>query len=191
MENESLHPLLLRAVENAMTEQKTNVWKMPDIVFASVRNLELDSRGKAGENFIAEVLVALGHSVVNTERTDPQNKQWDLVVDDKHRWEVKTATLGGSGRNFQHENIYHDRAYHGIIFLDIAPNDLFVSFVPKHSIPWDKLHRRRDSIFYKWDFNLASLGAPTKTVAEFGQAYDKAVADIDSFLSRQRESHQI
>ncbi|MGI9306467.1 MAG: hypothetical protein ACR2P5_04095 [Gammaproteobacteria bacterium] len=167
-------------------------WK-PDSRFARARNeLQPDSRGQVGEEFVAAVLTRLGHSVKNKQTTDPENKQWDLVVDEKHRWEIKTATMGKKSSNFQHENIYKERGYHGIIFVDIAPDDLYISFVPKHKIPWKNLHRRKDSNFYKWDFSVQKIkNCKMAVLADFRRGYDSAVALIDAHLEKMRDPHDI
>ena len=185
--------VFLALINKAARQQRRDGNWRHDSRFARARSqLQSDSRGQVGEEFVAAVLTRLGHSVKNTQSTDPQNKQWDLVVDDKHLWEIKTATMGQRTANFQHENIYKERGYHGIIFVDIAPDDLYVSFVPKHEIDWKILHRRKDSSFYKWDFSKAKIeDAKIETFADFGRGYDSAVARIDSYLQKQKNPHDI
>ncbi|MGI9296651.1 MAG: hypothetical protein ACR2QC_01975 [Gammaproteobacteria bacterium] len=192
--SDELHTIFMEIFEAALLAQKQskNHWRH-DSRFARVRiDLQLDSRGQMGEEFVAAVLRQLGHSVKNKQTTDPQNKQWDLVVDDTHRWEIKTATMGKSTANFQHENIYRERDYHGIVFVDIAPDDLYVSFVPKHEIPWKNLHRRKDSNFYKWDFSRSRIeDAKMTSLADFARGYAAAVSRIDSYLQKRRNPHDI
>ena len=87
--------VFLALINKAARQQRRDGNWRHDSRFARARSqLQSDSRGQVGEEFVAAVLTRLGHSVKNTQSTDPQNKQWDLVVDDKHLWEVKTATMG-------------------------------------------------------------------------------------------------
>ena len=87
--------VFLALINKAAQQQRRDGNWRHDSRFARARSqLQSDSRGQVGEEFVAAVLTRLGHSVKNTQSTDPQNKQWDLVVDDKHLWEIKTATMG-------------------------------------------------------------------------------------------------
>ena len=192
MSDGNLISLFLAVLNEAAQGQRDGHWKH-DSRFARARSdLQADSRGQMGEDFVSRALQMNGHSVKHTQSTDPQNKQWDLVVDDKHCWEVKTATMGRKSANFQHENIYKERRYHGIIFVDIAPDDLYVSFVPKHEIDWKTLHRRKDSNFYKWDFSRTKIkNARMETLADFARGYAAAAARIDAHLQKQKNPYDI
>ena len=137
---------------------KQDVWTGK--IFSPMRRLQIDSRGHAGELFIKECLETIGYEVQHTNKTDPKHKDWDLVVADeygeKFRLEIKTATLGKTG-SFQHENIDPNRRYEGLVILDITPEEIYLTCVAKYKIPWSKIHRRKDSIFYKWDWSLKNV----------------------------------
>lgn len=50
---------------------------------------------------------------------------------------------------------YNDRDYDGVLFLRVAPNQLYIKFALKADIPFDKLHNREErktSRGCKWDF---------------------------------------
>ena len=187
--NDIFMNILNHAIED---QQRHNRWKS-DSRFARARtDLQADSRGQIGEEFVAKILTLLGHEIKNTQVVDPQNKQWDLVVGDKYCWEIKTATMGKKTSNFQHEHIYKERGYHGIIFVDIAPDDLYVSFVAKHEIVWKNLHRRKDSNFYKWDFSMSKIEDNIiKTLSDFQKGYAAAVVKIDAHLQTLKNPHDI
>ncbi len=184
--------LFINVIQNTKTKSlKNSVWSL-NSTFIAIHSLQIDNRGSVGEIFIVNLLQKLGHDVLHTGRTDPQNKQWDLVVDNKHRWEVKTATLGKNGKIFQHENIYKERDYHGIVFLDIVPDILYITFVPKHKIEWSKLHRCKDSTFYKWDFNIDNLvNCEVKTFDNFNVRYSRAIKEIDEHTKFIGNPHKI
>ncbi len=86
-------------------------------------------------------------------RLDRTHKHWDIKTDDI-TIEVKTATLGRTNATFQHENIEKDRNYDVLVFVDIAPNDVYLSWFTKCDVQWKSLHRRANSNFYKWDIRL-------------------------------------
>lgn len=174
-----------------LEKTQSTVWKN-DSHFAKIQLLQADKRGQAGEEFIVCMLEKLGYTVQHTSRTDPQNKQWDLVVDNLHTWEIKTATVGRTGRNFQHENIYRERDYHGIIFLDVTPDNLYVTFMPKHLINWKKLHRRKDSVFHKWDFTLSRLqNKRIDSLEDFAKSYKAVTEEINRYLATRQNPHAI
>ncbi len=174
------------------TFTKLDEWE--GATFQPIRMLQIDSRGQAGEVFIKECLVALGHTVAHTNATNPQRKQWDLVVTDQVEdvtLEVKTATLGRNA-TFQHENLDKNRGYDGIVFLDIAPDAIYLTCIAKHKLPWMKMHRRKDSIYYKWDWKLSNLsGSKIVNLADFGKIWKQMLIDIQEHKNKQTPAKSI
>jgi len=55
-----------------------------------------------------------------------------------------------------------DGDYDGILFLGVAPNDLYIKFVRKDNIPFHILHnreKRKTGRGYKWDFKVSDMVA--------------------------------
>lgn len=130
----------------------------------------------------------MGYEVARTNVTDPQQKDWDLVVTDgagnRQRYEVKTATLG-SQDTFQHENIDRQRRYDGLILVDISPASIYLTCVPKHKLEFDKMHRRKDSVFYKWDFRLSKIAdREVASMADFTHIFVSMFDDIEDYKRR-------
>ena len=151
---------------------------------ADFARVEIDTRGSVGELLAVKLLEAGGRApVYNRDATDTE-KHWDFMCDEL-AYEVKTATLGKGGRTFQHENIYKGRQYDGLIFVDIAPEDIYISMRAKGEIQWKELHFRQHGGFYKWDTSLTAPsilrrgGKPNKWCVR--QNAVRAVAD---FMSR-------
>ena len=120
--------------------------------------VEIDTRGSVGELLVVKLLEEGGRApVYNRDATDTE-KHWDFMCDG-FSYEVKTASLGKGGRTFQHENIYKGRKYDGLIFVDIAPEDIYISMWAKSEIKWRELHFRHHGGFYKWDTSLTSLSS--------------------------------
>lgn len=116
---------------------------------------------------MATCLRQTGHKVEIDRTTDPQEKSWDIRVDDTIMIEIKTATQGKKTKTFQHERIMVERPWHALALLDIAPEDIYLTLAPKNTIPvrkanniWTvnkkKTHMRRSGEI-KWDFSLKDV----------------------------------
>jgi len=164
-----------------VTDANPSGWEGGD--FAAAKLVEIDNRGDIGERIVVKMLRALGRDVSYQPGATSEDKGWDLICDD-FSFEIKTATLGKDGVTFQHENIYKTRTYDGLIFVDIAPNDIYVSCFDKRAIDWRAIHRRKDSAFYKWDTHLKAtrkfpvLQNRIDSLADFQRIFEKAEAEI-------------
>ena len=165
MTDNSLVEILTNLIEESIAHSGDTAWDEGE--FVRIRNLQLDNRGEVGEKFIAEALVAIGHKAEISPITDPAKKHWDVLVGDTIKLEVKTATLG-SNKVFQHENIEKERDFDGLVLLDIAPDNIYLTCAAKATLPWTqpndnwtntkrKMHRRRASSVYKWDLKLTDV----------------------------------
>ena len=123
-------------------------------LYGGVKLIEIDNRGDVGELIVVNMLKALGREDVSYSKgTTHEEKDWDFMCGE-YSYEVKTATLGKDGITFQHEGIEKTRQYDGLIFVDIAPDEIFISGYCKKDIPWYELHRRANSTAYKWNTNI-------------------------------------
>lgn len=159
-----LSEILISIVEKSVKERiNPRIHRSHEII----TKLEIDARGEAGENFMATCLRQNGHKVEIDRTTDPQNKSWDIRVDDTIMIEIKTATQGKKTKTFQHERIMVERPWHALALLDIAPEDIYLTLAPKNTIPvrkknnvWTvnekKVHMRRSGEI-KWDFSLKDV----------------------------------
>ncbi len=96
--------------------------------------------------------------------------------------EIKTAALGRNANSFQHENIERDRQYHALVFIDIAPNEIYMSWHAKSQIDLRALHRRATGIHYKWDTLLSALQVSSKveTTADVMRGYNYIVGVLEN-----------
>lgn len=135
-------------------------------MFSQILKLSPDQRGEIGEALLERLLNDGGVTGVTREGAlDRTLKHWDIRTDDMDI-EVKTATLGRNANTFQHEHLEHDRNYHAIVLIDIAPNDIYMTWSAKQDIPWRRLHRRATSTGYKWDTKLSELESSKVTSHE-------------------------
>lgn len=154
--------------------------------FRAIRELPADLRGEFGEKFIVKLLTQIGKEVIHSQTTDASEKHWDLI-EGGITLEVKTATLGTSTSSFQHENLEKERRCDGIIFVDIAPNDLYITCQPKYTINWSALHRRRTGISYKWDFSLKKVQQnKVQSLADFTRIYTTMITQIKEYKQKKK-----
>jgi len=149
-------------------------------VFGDILKLSIDQRGRVGEELIAKALRAAGVQGVELARgkKDRTNKHWDIHTAGMDI-EVKTATLGRNTNTFQHESIERDRRYHALALLDIAPNDIYLTWKTKDGIDWRALHRRANSSFYKLDLKLSALeNNRILTVADVLAGYNATLDEL-------------
>ena len=166
--------------EELALHQKKSGWV--NATFEDIRRLQIDSRGEIGEKFIAKMLLELGYKVEFSNVTNPRNKQWDLEVDGKTKLEVKTASRGASGNTFQHESLDKNRLYDAIVLLDIAPEAVYISLYTQVNFPWARSHRRKDSIYYKYDTKVKQLeesGKRIDTLADFKAAFEHLLSELN------------
>jgi len=167
-----VHKLAVTALAEVVKNRKkpVTIWKGSPL--ERWGSEEIDTRGTAGELLVVKLLEAGGRKPDYQKDTTHTDKDWDFMCNGL-RYEVKAARIGTTTRKFQHENIYKTRHYDGIILVDIAPNEIYISCWAKVDIPFDKetergghapkgaqrsytLHRRKDSSFYKWDTGITS-----------------------------------
>ena len=153
--------------------------------------LEIDSRGEVGENFLPQALKQTGHTVQIDRQANPQEKCWDIKVNEKIMIEIKTATQGKKTKTFQHERIMVERPWHALALLDIAPEDIYLTLAPKNTIPvrkknniWTvnekKVHMRRSGEI-KWDFSLKDVHLrKVSSIDDIERKYQEMLQMIDS-----------
>ena len=201
-DGDCIKEFLRTAIANGIeyVEENSDPHGWLDGEFSRIRKLQIDSRGDAGEHFVASVLRRMGKKVEHDSGTDSKKKHWDLTADGV-KLEVKTATLGMSEPSFQHEGVEKDRGYDGIVFVDIAPDDVYISFMAKRDITWGRPHKRRYGKHYKIDFRLRkrrgggfkdevfigasrSLGLPAKVVGRKMRTLGEFAADYNAMIER-------
>lgn len=137
MTSNSLDNFLLPILAKIAEEDQPQIWK--NAKYLKQRMIQIDKRGSVGERFFAEVLLRLYPRRI--EYNDGDQGDWDLKIN-KIRFEIKTSTLGKDGKKFQNEAIKTDGEYDGILFLGIAPNNLYIrlykSKITSQSQRWNK-----------------------------------------------------
>lgn len=156
MENKNSISTLFDEVydEVLSTLKKIPKFKETDLYY-KVQKLSIDAKGSFGQKFLINGFKKNGFKAINDK---DKNKDWDIKLEN-YRVEVKTATLDVNNK-FQHEGIHKTSNYDLLIFLDIAPNNIYVKGILYNEIDFSKLHQRgagrkiATGVGYKYDFTL-------------------------------------
>lgn len=172
-----INDLLTRLIDAALQARKDpHGWDAG--TFADLLRLPIDQRGRVGEKLIAAALQEGG--VQNVTRAGDKNrrkKQWDIRTADM-TIEVKTATLGRNAVTFQHERIEKNRQWDALALLDIAPNDVYLSWATHESLDWHNMHRRDPEGYHKKDLRLADLESGNLPAGLLASGRILTVADV-------------
>ena len=148
-------------------------------IFEPIWELEIDERGAIGESIVASVLTENGCDVEYEPNKTGHGKDYDLISNGI-KIEIKTACMGRNKATFQHENINKNSHWDGIILFDIAPNKIYLICKTHSEVPWNDLHRRKDSIYYKWDIS--------KNFHEENKNEIKSTSDFFAIYGKMEES---
>lgn len=137
--NYKLDNILLELQESIALEDMPEQWV--NAKFKQQRLLQIDKRGSVGERFFLQTLTMFYPRRI--EYKDGDQGDWDLKIG-KMRFEIKTASLDKKNK-FQYEGLKKNGDYDGILFLGIAPNDLYVFFIKVKDIDFENGIIERDS----------------------------------------------
>lgn len=170
--------IILKHIENVKTQRKPLKINWEGGIYEEILSLPIDERGQVGEGLCAEILEMNGCKVKYDPNKTNVEKGWDLISDGM-KIEVKFATIGKTNPTFQHENLHPQRDFNGVIFIDIAPDDIYLTCLAKNEIEWKKLHHRKESGAYKFDWNVKKvIGNKIETTEDFYNKYSEMVNKI-------------
>lgn len=192
-----LYDELIELINN---ELMTSAWSMDDKFF-DFRKLSIDQRGRVGEHFFKLVFKELNilNNYVNNAHGD-----WDIEADN-FKIEVKTASLDINNK-FQHEGVKENKLWDVVAFLDIAPNDLYVTFIHKDSFTFGiedekdsstiygkvKLYGKEQRIHFRGKDNIPSkrsTGAGYKVDFKLSQLKSiKTIKDIENIFNEMKKN---
>ena len=152
MTNNKLTEKLLKLV-NERANKKT-VWTNSKLNL--LRTLQIDDRGYVGEKFLFLLFQSNGSKV---KWFEDETGDADLEIDG-YKIEVKTATLGSDGKNFQHEGIKESEEWDFVFFLDIGPQDIYLTIVPRAHF---KFHKKSGAIHFNQHYQSIHFRAKDKT----------------------------
>ena len=155
-------------LQNNVSEfsKKKNIWK--GTRFESVRDLTCDETGEVGEDMIHSICKQSSIECIwdnkKLSSLNDNGKVYDMLIGGK-KIEIKTARLGEHG-SFQHESLRNTGESDFWVFVDIAPNDIYITVLKdfdlssndKHPILGKNPHLRKKALDqYKLDFSKKTL----------------------------------
>lgn len=158
-----------QVLKQLLSEEK-GVWTVPNAKYREYKRLSIDKRGSFGERLFAKTI-----NFRRLQYNDGDQGLWDLKIDGL-KLEVKTASLDKQNK-FQNEGLKKESGYDGILFLGVAPDQLYVKMVRREDIPWSKLHNRGAAATgcgYKWDLrchDMVKVTSPKAINDEFQRVF--------------------
>ena len=148
----NLYDVLVDLIDEEFKKLK---WSSNDKFF-KFRGLSIDQRGRVGEHFFCNIFNELN---LLDSYVDNAHGDWDLEADG-FKIEIKTASLDVNDK-FQHEGVKSNKLWDVVAFLDITPNDFYITFIFKDD----------------FEFGIDTYNEKTKKVVKTGrvQLYDKVV----------------
>lgn len=126
-----LDAILLDLLQEMVTEDMPEQWK--DAKFLQQRQIQIDKRGSVGERFYMLTLSRLYPRRI--EYKDGDQGDWDLKIG-KMKFEIKTSSLDKNGK-FQNEGLKKNGDYNGVLFLGVAPNDIYMYCIKVENIDFE------------------------------------------------------
>ncbi len=147
--------IILAKIQEIINRKPKAKFNWHDSLYEKIQFIPLDDKGDVGEEITYDILKSKGCDVVYDKGVTDTMKGWD-VKSNGIKMEVKLATITVGSGGFQHENLEAQRDYDAILFVDVAPNEVFLTAVKKNDIIWNSLHRRINGVF-KCDFTIKNI----------------------------------
>lgn len=143
--------IALRVFDEIESEVKhTSKWNETS-KYVRIRKLQIDKRGSFGERLLRDIFSKERN--ISLEYRDGDQGSWDIKINGI-KLEVKTSSLDVNNK-FQNEHIAKNSDCDYIIFIGIAPDDVYLRIEKLSQIDFSKLHNREErktGAGYKWDF---------------------------------------
>ena len=147
--------IILKKIKEIQKRKPPQKFDWNDSLYEDIQFLTIDERGQLGEEITVDILKSFKCNVGYDPSRTEEVKGWDLISNGL-KIEVKLATVTIGSGQFQHENLHSQRDFHGILFIDATPEEVYLTAVCKKDIIWKKLHRRPNGD-YKCDFTIKHI----------------------------------
>lgn len=147
--------IILKKITEIKKRKPPQMFNWNNSLYEDVQFLTIDERGQLGEEITIEILKKFGCKIKHDASVTEAVKGWDFISNGL-KIEIKLATITIGTGLFQHENLHPRRDFDGVLFIDVAPNEIYLTTVCKKDIIWEKLHRRENGV-YKCDFSIKHI----------------------------------
>jgi len=119
-----IHDILLNKIREIIARKPKTKFQWFNSLYEKIQFVSLDDKGDIGEEITYDILKSKGCEVEYSKGVTGATKGWD-VKSNGIKIEVKLATITVGSGGFQHENLEAQRDYDAILFIDVAPNEVF------------------------------------------------------------------
>ena len=151
----NISDIIIQKIKDIQGRKPPQKFNWNDSLYEDIQFLSIDERGQLGEEITVDILRNFKCKVDYDKSVTGAVKGWDFISNDL-KIEVKLATITIGTGQFQHENLHSQRDFDGILFIDVAPNEIYLTAVCKKDIIWKNLHRRPNGD-YKCDFTVKQI----------------------------------
>ncbi|MFA5751259.1 MAG: hypothetical protein WCX79_01565 [Candidatus Paceibacterota bacterium] len=155
--------IVLKKIKEIVARKPKAKFSWLDSIYEDIQYISLDDKGDVGEEITRDILKNFNCEIEFQKGVTKATKGWD-IKSNNIKIEIKLATVTVGTGGFQHENLHPQRGFDAILFIDIAPNDIYLTAVKKENIIWKNLHRRENGV-YKCDFSVNHL--TEKSITKF------------------------
>lgn len=149
--------IIIRKVKEINKRKPPQRFDWNDSLFEDLHFLSIDERGQLGEEIAVDILKSFNCEVEYEPSVTRKNKGWDLISDNL-KIEVKLATVTVGTGYFQHESMESKRDFDAILFIDITPDEVYLTAVLKKDINWKEMHKRKyGKDVFKCDFSIDQI----------------------------------
>jgi hypothetical protein len=167
--------IILAKIQEILSKKPKSSFDWHGSLYEKIQFISLDDKGDVGEEITYDILKNKNCNVEYEKGITGETKGWD-VKSNGIKIEIKLATITVGTGMFQHENIESQRDFDAILFIDVAPNEVFLTAVRKKDILWKKLHRRKTGGAYKCDFTIKHI--KNNNISKFS-AYKTGLIETD------------
>lgn len=163
----SISDVILKKIKDIRERKPPQKFNWNDSLYEDIQLLTIDERGQLGEEITVDILKDFNCKISYYASVTGAEKGWDFISNG-FKIETKLATITIGTGLFQHENLHPQRDFDGILFIDITPNEIYLTAVCKKDIIWKKLHRRESGV-YKCDFSIKHIRDKDNRIAKFSK----------------------
>lgn len=171
--------IVLRKIKEIKKRKPPQKFGWNDSLYEDIQFLTIDERGQLGEEITVEILKKFKCKIKYDASVTGAVKGWDFISNG-FKIETKLATITIGSGLFQHENLHPQRDFDGILFIDVAPNEIYLTAVCKKDIIWKKIHRRESGI-YKCDFPIKHI--KNDKISKFARYKTGMVNSVKDFFN--------
>ena len=171
--------IILKKIAEIKKRKPPQKFDWNDSLYEDIQFLAIDERWDLCEEIGIAILKDFKCKINYDASITEAIKGWDFISNGL-KIEVKLATITIGTGLFQHENLHSQRNFDGVLFIDVSPDEIYLTAVCKKDIIWKKLHRRESGV-YKCDFSIKHI--QNNSILKFGKHKTGLVNSAQEFFA--------